>query len=109
MPFVLLSLGTVLVITGLKGDAAQLYNLIAGDFTGQNNFVYWALSILVIGFLGYIKQLQGLSRLFLVLVLVVLLLHNKGFFAQLQSFISGKQSNASSSAVPSSSLGGGGF
>lgn len=86
------------LLTGLQGDAGTLYALLRDDFTGQNNYIYWLLSILVLGSLGYIKSLEHLSRVFVALVLIVLLLDNKGFFAQLQSFISTGKSLKTSGA-----------
>jgi hypothetical protein len=43
--------------------------------TGQNNFIYWMLSILILGSLGYVEDLRGFSRALLVLVVIVLVLH----------------------------------
>lgn len=93
MPILFIGSGLILIVTALKGDPSQLWKLIQGDFTGQNNYVYWMLSILVLGALGYIQQLKQLSRLFLALVIVVLLLDNKGFFAQLQAFVNSSTSS----------------
>lgn len=97
MPILFIGTGLIFILAGLKGNAGQLYNLLAQDFTGKNNYIYWMVSILVLGSLGYVPSLQKLSRLFLILVLLVLLLDNKGFFAQLQNFI-----NSRSSAVAGS-------
>lgn len=87
MPLLFIGTGVVFLLTGLQGDAGTLYNLIKGDFTGKNNYVYWMLSILILGSLGYIKSLESLSKVFVALVIVVLLLDNKGFFTQLQAFV----------------------
>lgn len=87
MPLLFIGSGLVLILTAIKGDPSKLWTLIQGDFTGPNNFVYWVISLLVLGGLGYIPQLKNLSRLFIVLIVVVLFLDNKGFFAQLQAFI----------------------
>jgi hypothetical protein len=87
MPLLLIGTGVVLILTGLNGDAAKLYSLVAADFQGPNSFVYWMLAILVLGALGYIRGLENLSKMFLVLVIVVLFLDNGGFFAQFQSFV----------------------
>jgi len=83
MPFALLIVGIVMVIASVR-DTVQskpgqegLADLVKGDFTGQNNFVFWMVSILVIGALGYIPSMRGLSNVFLALVIVVLFL-NKG-------------------------------
>ena len=91
MPILFIGSGLALVLTGVKGDPGALWELLAGDFTGQNNFIYWMISILALGSLGYVDSLRQMSRLFLALVVVVLLLDNKGFFAQLQSFINSTQ------------------
>lgn len=77
----------MLVLTGIKGSAADLYALLVSDFTGPNNFIYWMFAILLLGSLGYIKGLEQFSKLFLILVLIVLFLDNRGFFAQFQAFL----------------------
>ena len=87
MPLLFIGSGIVFVFVGLNGNAAQLYTLLAGDFQGPNSFVYWMLAMFILGALGYIKGLEGLSKMFLILVIIVLLLDNGGFFAQFQSFI----------------------
>jgi hypothetical protein len=91
MPLLLIGTGIVFILTGVKGDAGKLWALVQGDFTGPNNFVYWLFSILVLGSLGYIPALKNLSRLFVALVLIVLLLDNKGFFSKLQEFVNSSQ------------------
>lgn len=100
MPLLFIGTGLILVLTGLKGDGGKLWGLVQGDFVGPNNFVYWMVAMLVLGALGYIPALEKLSRLFVILVVVVLLLDNKGFFAQLQAFInSGSAASGTSSAT----------
>ena len=74
MPFALIIAGLVLTISGVRGTQDDLLTLLRGDFTGQNNFIYWVIAILIIGSLGYIKSLEPVSRAFLALVLVVLFL-----------------------------------
>lgn len=87
MPFALLIVGIMLVLVGYQGTQAQFFALLKGDFTGSGNFIYWVVSILVIGGLGYIPKLKGVSDSFLVLIIVVLFLSHKGFFAQFNSQI----------------------
>lgn len=100
MPLLFIGTGTIFVLTGLKGNPAALWSLVQGDFQGQNNFIYWMLSIFSLGALGYIDSLKSLSRLFVVLVFIVLLLDNKGFFAQLQSFINSSQGKTAAQQSP---------
>lgn len=87
MPFTFLFIGAVLVTTGVRGTSSDLWNLLKGDVTGKPSFVPWIVSILAIGALGYVEKLRPFSRAFLVLVIVVLFLHNKGFFANLKTAV----------------------
>jgi hypothetical protein len=103
MPFALLIVGIILTVAGVKGTQSTLFSLVKGDFTGTNNFIYWALSILVVGALGYVPQLRPLSKGFLVLIVVVLFLKTGnpnaaggGFFAEFQRAL------GSTASVPTS-------
>ncbi len=90
MPIVLILSGALLILTGVKGDPGQLLQLVISDIKGQNGekgYAVWMFAILVLGFIGYIKSLQTLSRSFIALVVLVLLLHNRGFFAQVFQFV----------------------
>lgn len=80
MAWILLIIGAVMVTTGVKGTTPDLLSLLKGDLTGKNNFLYWIVSILAIGAVGYIAPLRPVSRAFLVLVIIVLVLTNGGFF-----------------------------
>jgi hypothetical protein len=95
MPLFFLGTGAVLVFVGLNGNAGQLYSLIASDFQGKNSFVYWLVAILVLGSLGYIRGLENLSKLFLILVVIVLFLDNGGFFQQFQAYLKSTQTTPS--------------
>lgn len=91
MPFTFIIAGLVLVIAGVRGTSDDLVTLVKGDFTGDNNFVYWVLAILVIGGVGYIPSLKSFSRAFLALVLIVLILaegkQGNGFFTEFESAV----------------------
>lgn len=93
MPFSFAIIGLVFLIAGVRGTSGQLLDLLQGDLTGKNNFIYWILSILIVGSLGYIKEFQGLSRAFLILLIVVLVIHEDnqngtgGFFTKFQETI----------------------
>jgi hypothetical protein len=82
MPFLFLISGIVLIVASVRGTNQQLVTLLKGDFTGQDNFLYWSVSILLIGAIGYIDGLKPVSRAFLVLVVIVLFIKNKGVFQQ---------------------------
>src|ERR1700722_13408883 len=88
MPFVLILLGITLIATALRGTTGALFTAIKADFTGSDNFIYWLLSLIVIGSVGYIKRLQPVANMFLLLVILVMFIANKGgFFAQFMAAI----------------------
>jgi hypothetical protein len=99
MPFALFIVGLFLLITGVKNTQGSLYKLLIADFTGSNNFIYWIVTILIVGAVGYIPALKGISRAFLLLILVVLFLTKGnpsgiggGFFAKFQQALNLTQS-----------------
>ena len=82
MPYALIIAGIILTVAGVRNTQSALYTLLAGDFTGNKSFIWWTLSILGIGAVGYVEDLKGLANAFLALVLIVLVLANKGVFQQ---------------------------
>jgi hypothetical protein len=98
MPFALLIVGVFLLVASIRDSQDTLFALLKSDFTGQNNFFYWFIAILVIGAVGYIKPLKPLSNAFLVLVVLVLFLKKGnpitaggGFFKQFNTAIGSTQ------------------
>jgi hypothetical protein len=101
MPFVLIIAGVVLIISAVRNTQQQLFYLLALDFTGPHNFIFWFLSILLIGALGYIPKAKPLSDGFLILVILVLFLKKgTGFFDMFQ-----KQIGTTQNATPNVSTG----
>jgi hypothetical protein len=105
MAFVFIIVGAVMLIAGVRGTQSQLWTLLQNDFSpskqqqGQHSFLAWFLAILVIGALGYVKDLQPFSRAFMALVIIVLFLSNGGFFTQIN-----KELGLSASASPSTGV-----
>lgn len=100
MPFIFLILGIMLLTTGVRNTQGEFFDLVKSDFAGngtiQNSFLAWLLAIGIIGGLGYYKPLKPLSDGFLLLIIVVLFLSNKGVFSQLESQLGiGNQVSAS--------------
>lgn len=87
MPFILLLIGAILFVAGVRGTNKTLWALVKGDFTGSNSFLVWVAAIAVVGGVGYIPKLRPISVAFMTLLLIVLFLSNKGVITQLQSFV----------------------
>lgn len=83
MAFVLLFIGFVLLVVGVRGEQDAFNQLILDLFTGPNNLTFWALAILMVGALGYVKPLRGLAIAFMTLILISLLVGNQQFFNKL--------------------------
>lgn len=104
MPFAFILVGLVCVISGVRNTSPDLLALLNGDLRGKNNYIYWMLSILVVGSLGYIDSIRPFSRAFLVLIVIVLILSNdkqgsSGFFSNFQSAISTISNRAATSTT----------
>lgn len=84
MPFALVLIGLVLIVTGAKNTHRAFGRTLVGDFTGPANFTYWLAAIGSIGALGYIEKIRPFSRAFMVLIIVAMFLANGGFFDRLQ-------------------------
>lgn len=111
MPFALLLVGLVLLISGAKNTQDTLFATVKGDFTGQDNFIYWFVAIMIIGGLGYIPKLKPISTAFLALVIVVLFLKKGnanglggGLFSQLTSALGSTSSVGASNPTPQLSV-----
>lgn len=72
MPFALLFIGIILVLSAANGTLSALGAQLKKDFTGPGNFVTWLAAVGIIGALGYIPQLEKFSRAFIGLLLVVI-------------------------------------
>jgi len=104
LPYALILFGLLLTIAGARGKQGDLFALLKGDFTGNRSFIWWALSIVGIGALGYVPTTKKLANTFLALVFIVLILSNRGVFAQFISAIktgpSAEPANDNSQANP---------
>lgn len=106
MAFALLIIGIVMIVAAVRDTVTELIVLLANDFTGKNNFLYWVLALLIIGAIGYVPKLKGVSDAFLVLVILALFLNvgnpstpAGGFFKQFVNAISSTQGATASTAL----------
>lgn len=110
MPIAFLIIGALFLTAAVRGTISTttvngtqqegLLPLLQGEFTGTNNFLLWMVAIWLVGALGYIPGFKPISNAFLALLLIVIFLSNKGFFAQFQSAITGTQSAGAKTATP---------
>ncbi len=106
MPFALVLIGIVLVITGAQGTQKELVEELKSDFTGPGNFTYWIFSLGVVGALGYIESLRGFSRAFMALIIITMIIRNGAFFDKFKEALDKgpEEISAEPEAEPSSVL-----
>lgn len=85
MPYALVIAGLLLIITGINNTYAQFGAQLKSDFTGDKNFIMYIAALGGVGALGYINSLRTFSHYFMALILISLVLSNKGFFNNLST------------------------
>lgn len=74
MAWTFLLIGTLLIVTAWKKRQDELFRLLKDDFSGDGNFFYWVLAIIILVALGTFKPVKPVSDAFLGLVLLVIVL-----------------------------------
>jgi hypothetical protein len=84
MPFILIVVGLIAFVIGVRGTHKEASQLLRDSFSGERNFITWIFAIGTLGVVGYVPVLRPVTRGFIALILIVMLLSNDGFFGQLQ-------------------------
>lgn len=74
MPFALLIIGLTLITVAVRNTQEEFIGLVYGDFTGPGNFFWWVVALVMVGSIGYVQKLKGLSDALLILILLALVL-----------------------------------
>jgi hypothetical protein len=82
MAVLVLLIGLLLIVTGIRGTTRAAGAAIANDLGA-----YWPMlvAILAIGSIGMVKEFQALSRALMFLVIIVIVLRERGLFDQLKN------------------------
>ena len=76
----LFGIGIIFIIAGVQGKANELGSILVDDFTGSSNYLAWIVAVLFVGFIASLKETRELGNAFYALLIVVLLLSQRGFF-----------------------------
>ena len=93
MPIFFLAVGVMLVIVGINNRLSDLSALLKEDFKPSGDiasYQTWAVAIILVGSLGYVRALKPVANAFLVLIFITLMLSHKGFVSQLVNTLEGK-------------------
>lgn len=87
MPYVLIMIGVVMVVTATQNTYAQFGRQLQSDSIG---FAKFAAAIGIVGAAGYVEDLRGLSRAFMGLIILSIVLANgkNGLFSNISKAIS---------------------
>lgn len=90
MPFALITIGILLLVTALNNTAPAFAKQVSKDmFSEDGGFIYWVAALVIVGLLGYVPSLKKPADLFMLLIIVAMLLKNSNFFQQFQQGIAG--------------------
>ena len=88
MPYALIAIGVIMMVTGVQNTYSAMASQLQTDGVA---FLKWMIAFGVIGGVGYVQDLQNLSRMFMTLMIIAVLLSNSktglGFFGNLQNAI----------------------
>lgn len=76
MPIFLIIAGAIFLIASTRGTHIQLGELLKLQFTGSGSFTAWAFAFVLIALVGTVEQLRPLSRAFMALLLLVMILRS---------------------------------
>lgn len=105
MPFALVIPGLIVILAAIKGTYKELGSELVDDFkgtTGSVGYMYWVSSIAVVGALGYYAPMQRFSRMFMVLILLGMVLANRGIFAKFKDALQNPKETTASNATSNS-------
>lgn len=92
MPIFILFIGILLIAAGVNNKLPVLTALIKEDFRptdGSPGFHIWIIAIVFAGSLGYVQSLKGVANGFLVLIMLGLILSNRGFIVKFTEALKG--------------------
>lgn len=101
MPLALLAFGMLAVITGIKGNEADVANQLKTDLTGSGNFLYWIAALVVLAIIGRVGGFPNAAKTFMALIVVVYVLSQNGLWANATSALAGTSAASGTGAATS--------
>lgn len=106
MPFVFVVIGLLFLVVAIRGTQAEMFALLKSEFVGTNSFVPWVAALLILGSLGYAKPIRPITDAMMGLIILVMILANKGgFFAAFNRQIDNPTAPSTPAPAPSTGNG----
>jgi hypothetical protein len=104
MPFIFALFGILFLVVAIQGTQGTMFALLKSEFVGTKSFIPWVSAILILGALGYVSKAKPVTDAMIGLILLVMLLANKGgFFSALNKGIVSPASPVIPSTAPAAS------
>jgi hypothetical protein len=87
MPLVFLIVGVLFIVLARNNTHHDFEQLLKSEFTGSQSFLVWASAIVILGLIGFFKPVRPITDALIGLIILVLIIHNSGAFAQFNSAI----------------------
>ncbi len=70
----------LLIGAGVQDRVDELGETFIGDLQGPPSFIVWVVAVIIIAFIGSSKQTKAMGDYLLILIVVVFIVANNGFF-----------------------------
>ncbi len=104
MPLFFLLIGILFLVLARNGTQGEFEQLLKSEFTGSQSFVVWASALVLLGLVGFFKPVRPIADAMIGLIILVLILHNKGVFAQFNAALRNPVAPSSSDSLTNTSL-----
>ena len=83
MPFALIIIGVILAISAYRDTLPELFSIVKDVASESEGFGYWVLASVILGFLASIQTIRKPVNAFMIMLMLVLLLRNRGVLSRL--------------------------
>jgi hypothetical protein len=93
--------GVVLLLAAIRDKVGDVGEILAEDFQsggGSPGFLAWIVVIVMLGIVGSWKPIRPVADAFMVLILVVVVIANRGFFPELMRQLNAPSGGKSAAA-----------
>lgn len=97
MALAFILIAVALIDVAYRNTFSALFTLLTADLPG---FAKWALAIIVIGAMQYIPAFSTAAKYLLVLVLLAIVLANRGAFANFSAIVNGQPGSVQGGPTP---------
>jgi hypothetical protein len=103
MPFVILIIGLMALVIGVRGQSTAAISLLQSEFTGSGSFIQWFIAIMILGLVGYYRPVRPVTDSLLLLVILSMVMANQsknGLFKEFENALQNTKATAAPTSTP---------